>query len=202
MKVRIALFALLLPSAVAAQAPTRVAVIAAATDIRITPARLEIVSESRGMIGDTKTWLPLAIDFASSIGVGQQEGVEAAAHAFIVAFNNLDMPAFLNCFAEDATVFHPPAAPPRTFPTRLQGRREIERTFQVVFDLIRGGRTSPPYQDLQPRDLLLQQFGESAVLTFHLGTAPRTSRRTLVFRRIGAGWKIAHLHASTFDVAQ
>ncbi len=31
--------------------------------IRMTPTRLEIVSESRGMIGDPKTWLPLAIDF-------------------------------------------------------------------------------------------------------------------------------------------
>jgi len=31
--------------------------------IRISPARVEIVSESRGMIGDAKTWLPLAIHF-------------------------------------------------------------------------------------------------------------------------------------------
>ncbi len=31
--------------------------------IRVTPARLEIVSESRGMIGDPKTWLPLSIEF-------------------------------------------------------------------------------------------------------------------------------------------
>jgi general stress protein 26 len=31
--------------------------------IRITPARLEIVSESRGMIGDPTTWLPLSIEF-------------------------------------------------------------------------------------------------------------------------------------------
>ena len=31
--------------------------------IRITPARVEIVSESRGMIGDAKTWRPLSIDF-------------------------------------------------------------------------------------------------------------------------------------------
>ena len=31
--------------------------------IRITPARAEIVSESRGMIGDAKTWLPLSIEF-------------------------------------------------------------------------------------------------------------------------------------------
>lgn len=31
--------------------------------IRVTPQRLEIVSESRGMVGDPKTWLPLAIGF-------------------------------------------------------------------------------------------------------------------------------------------
>ena len=31
--------------------------------IRLTPSRLEIVSESRGMIGDPKTWLPLSIEF-------------------------------------------------------------------------------------------------------------------------------------------
>ena len=31
--------------------------------IRVTPIRLEIVSDSRGMVGDPKTWLPLAIDF-------------------------------------------------------------------------------------------------------------------------------------------
>jgi general stress protein 26 len=33
--------------------------------IRITPARLEIVSEARGMVGDPKTWLPLSIDVPS-----------------------------------------------------------------------------------------------------------------------------------------
>jgi general stress protein 26 len=31
--------------------------------IRFMPARLEIVSESRGMVGDSKTWRPLSIDF-------------------------------------------------------------------------------------------------------------------------------------------
>jgi general stress protein 26 len=31
--------------------------------IRLTPARLEIVSESRSMIGDPRTWLPLSIEF-------------------------------------------------------------------------------------------------------------------------------------------
>lgn len=31
--------------------------------IRLTPIRLEIVSADRGLVGDPKTWLPLAIDF-------------------------------------------------------------------------------------------------------------------------------------------
>jgi general stress protein 26 len=31
--------------------------------IRVTPSRLEVVSESRGMVGDPKTWLPLSIAF-------------------------------------------------------------------------------------------------------------------------------------------
>lgn len=31
--------------------------------IRVMPIRLEIVSDSRGMVGDPKTWLPVAIDF-------------------------------------------------------------------------------------------------------------------------------------------
>ena len=178
--------------------------------IRITPARLEIVSESRGMIGDPKTWRPLAIDFLSSeladlpAAIRDQEsaGVEAATRSFLTAFNNLDMPAFLDRFAEDATIIHPPSAPPRTFPTRLQGKQEIQRTFQVVFDQIRSAskRTSAPYQDLQPRDLLVQQADGLAVLTFHLGAERRIGRRTLVLRRMGSDWKIIHLHASTFEL--
>ena len=178
--------------------------------IRITPARLEIVSEGRGMIGDPKTWRPLAIDFLSSepanlpAAIRDQEsaGVEAATRSFLTAFNNLDMPAFLDRFADDATIIHPPSGPPGTFPTRLQGKQEIQRTFQVVFDQIRAAskRTSPPYQDLQPRDLRVQQFDGFAVLTFHLGTERRVGRRTLVFRRAGSDWKIVHLHASTFEL--
>jgi general stress protein 26 len=35
--------------------------------IRVTPIRLEIVSESRGMVGDRRTWRPLAIDFPDPV---------------------------------------------------------------------------------------------------------------------------------------
>ncbi|MFA5908546.1 MAG: nuclear transport factor 2 family protein [Vicinamibacterales bacterium] len=141
---------------------------------------------------------------ATSATAQTADGLDAAISGFVVAFNNLDMPKFLACFAEDATVFHPPSPPPRTFPTRIQGRREIERTFQVVFDQIRqrSGRATPPYMNLQPEDLLIQRFDSMAVVTFHLGTPAERARRTLVFRRAGEGWTIVHLHASIFDAAQ
>lgn len=141
---------------------------------------------------------------AASVAAQTADGLDAAIGGFVVAFNNLDMPKFLACFAEDATVFHPPSPPPRTFPTRIQGRREIERTFQVVFDQIRerSGRATPPYMDLQPEDLLIQRFDGMAVVTFHLGTPAERARRTLVFRRAGEGWTIVHLHASIFGAAQ
>lgn len=145
----------------------------------------------------------LAVGNAPGVASAQPaDGVDAAVHEFLAAFDHLDMPRFLACFADDAVVFHPPSPPPRTFPTRVQGRAEIERTFQVVFDQIRArsGRSAPPYQHLQPQDVLVQRFDGVAIVTFHLGTDTARARRTLVLRQIGPAWTIAHLHASTFDV--
>ncbi len=128
------------------------------------------------------------------------DGVDAALEEFLAAFNALDMPRFLAAFADDAVMFHPPSPPPRTFPTRIAGRAEIERTFRVVFDQIRAasGRTAPPFQNLQPQDPLIQRFDGVAVVTFHLGTETARGRRTLVLRQLGGRWRIVHLHASTF----
>jgi ketosteroid isomerase-like protein len=129
------------------------------------------------------------------------DGLDAATQQFLTAFNNLDMPAFLDCFADDATVFHPPSAPPRTFPMRIRGRAEIQRTFGVVFAQIRtaSNRTSPPFMELTPQDLEVQRFGDVAVVTFHLGGAAARARRTLVFHRAAGKWRIVHLHASIFN---
>lgn len=143
------------------------------------------------------------LTLSSATGTAQSgdAGIDAAMQRFLTAFNNLDMPAFLDCFEAEATVFHPPSAPPRTFPTRIRGRQEIQRTFEVVFAQIRAasGRTTPPFQDLQPQDLEVQRFDDVAVVTFHLGTAAARSRRTIVLSSTGAAWRIVHLHASTFN---
>ncbi|MGD9906585.1 MAG: nuclear transport factor 2 family protein [Vicinamibacterales bacterium] len=145
-------------------------------------------------------WVIGAEAVAAQPSPAAPDGVDAALQEFLSAFNALDMPGFLAAFADDAVVFHPPSPPPRTFPTRVSGRAEVERTFRVVFDQIRAasGRTTPPFQNLQPQDLLIQRFDGVAVVTFHLGTEKVRGRRTLVLRRIGATWRIVHLHASTF----
>lgn len=128
------------------------------------------------------------------------DDVEAAVREFVAALGDADMPRFLACFADDAVVFHPPSPPPRTFPTRVQGLPEIERTFRVVFDQMRArsGRSAPPYQDIRPQDAVIQRFDAVAVVTFHLGTDAARGRRTLVLHRTAAGWRVVHLHASTF----
>jgi hypothetical protein len=43
---------------------------------------------------------------------------------------------------------------------------------------------------------LVEEFGDTAVVTFHLGHETARQRRTLVLRRVGSNWKIVHLHGS------
>jgi ketosteroid isomerase-like protein len=123
-------------------------------------------------------------------------GPETTLHAFIRAFDNLDWERFRGFFADDATVFYP-----RGVAGRAHGRAEFEATFQQVFTQIRGSRKQPPYMDLQPHDLYIQRFGDTAIATFHLDDRPGVlNRRTIVLHRMGDRWKIVHLHASEVAV--
>lgn len=126
-----------------------------------------------------------------------EQDVRAFLARFVQAFDNLDWEKFRSCFADDATVFQP-----RGFARRADGRNEIEREFHIVFDFIRGNKTAPPYMALDPQDLRVQSFGDTAIVTFHLADRPGfVNRRTLVLHRDEAGWKIVHLHASEVAVA-
>jgi ketosteroid isomerase-like protein len=115
---------------------------------------------------------------------------------FLSAFNNLEWDKFRNSFTDDATVFYP-----RGIANRASGRAEIEAHFRLIFEQIRAGRSKGPFMDLQPRGLLLQIQGETAIVTFHLDDRPGfVNRRTLVLRKVGGAWKITHLHASEVAV--
>ena len=119
--------------------------------------------------------------------------VRATLAKFIQAFDNLEWDNFRGSFADTATVFHP-----RQFPRRVEGRAGVEETFKQVFVRIKGDKSSPPYMDLQPKDLQIQLAGnEVAIATFHLDDRPGLiNRRTIVLQKIGDSWKIIHIHAS------
>jgi ketosteroid isomerase-like protein len=122
--------------------------------------------------------------------------VRDALAKFVSAFDNLDWETFRSTFDDGATVFYP-----RAFPERANGRYEFEKTFKVIFQQIRAGKTAAPYMDIQPKDVSLQIFGDIAIATFHLDDRPGfLNRRTIVLHKTGLGWKIVHLHASEIAI--
>lgn len=118
---------------------------------------------------------------------------------FLAAFDDLDWPAFRACFSDAATVFHP--APPNL--RRTDSPEQFERAWLGVFDRIKkgSGRTSPPYMDLRPEDLRVENLAEGvALVTFHLTNGNVLSRRTLILKKDSTGWKIVHIHASNLNL--
>jgi ketosteroid isomerase-like protein len=108
--------------------------------------------------------------------------VREALAKFVDAFDNLDWETFRLAFDDEATVFYP-----RAFPERANGRAEFEKTFKVVFQQIRSGKTTAPYMDIQPKDMKLQMFGDVAIATFHLDDrAGFLNRRTIVLAKTKA----------------
>jgi len=127
------------------------------------------------------------------------ESATAFAQHFLRVFENLDLAAFLHCFADDATVFFPAPEPA----SRFAGRQAIGERFERVFEGIRAGAASgPPWHRLDAEELAVQLLSpDAAVVTFHLRNEVRIARRSLVLRRTDAGWRIAHLHASNAAIA-
>jgi ketosteroid isomerase-like protein len=127
------------------------------------------------------------------------DSASAFVRRFLGAFEALDLPAFVDCFAEDASAFFPHPEPVE----RLDGRAAIAAQFERVFERIRAGATSgPPFHRLEPQDLAVAPLSpEVATVTFHLRNAERVARRTLVLRRVGDAWRIVHLHASNAATA-
>ena len=129
----------------------------------------------------------------------ERRSVEEAALRFLRAFENLDMPSFISCFAQDATVFFPVPEPPQ----RFDGKAAIRRQFDQVFTAIRKTsiNSGPPYHRLNPENLAVQLVGtNAAIVSFHLRNSERVGRRTLILERVGGAWLIVHLHASNVPI--
>jgi ketosteroid isomerase-like protein len=113
--------------------------------------------------------------------------------SFIASFQNLEWDRFRDHFSDEATVFFPAPYDGE----RAAGRTAVEAGFRGVFERWRKERPGPPYLEIRPLDLMVQTFGETHVVTFHLRDGERRSRRTLVLGKVGGELKIVHLHASS-----
>jgi SnoaL-like protein len=122
--------------------------------------------------------------------------IHGALNRFLQAFENLEWTEFRAAFADSASVFHPawPLA------ERVAGPAGIDSTFQRVFAEIRAEATGgPPFHRLAVTDLSIRSLGRDvALVTFHLRSARRFGRRSVIFHRERIGWTIIHLHASNF----
>jgi uncharacterized protein (TIGR02246 family) len=143
--------------------------------------------------------VPVTLARGSSASIGaERRAIDELTSRFIKAFENLDLPAFISCFADDATVFFPVPEPP----ARFAGKVAIQTHFRQVFDALRkSARSGPPYHRLIPQDVHVQLLGPAAaVMSFQLQNAERIGRRTLVLRKLHGTWLIAHLHASNVPI--
>lgn len=111
---------------------------------------------------------------------------------FVTAFNNFNWTAFRASFA-DATMFHPYWSQPM----RRRGRQKIETAWLTIFPEFEDSKNTRRLQ-ISPKDIYIQIYGQTAIVTFHLGDGiKQLSRRTLVMIKDKDNWKIAHLHASS-----
>jgi ketosteroid isomerase-like protein len=144
------------------------------------------------------TLLVMSAMFAQAQPVSDELQVRQVLARFVQAFDDLDWETFRLAFDDNATVFYP-----RAFPERANGRLEFEKTFKMVFEQIRSGKSAAPYMDIEPREMKIQLFGNVAIATFHLDDrAGFVNRRTVVLNKNETGWKIVHLHASEVTSTQ
>lgn len=129
---------------------------------------------------------------------GNRAAIEAFTRKFLRAFEDLDMPQFIACFADNATVFFPPPEPPE----RVEGKQAIQKRFEQIFASIRStAKSGPPFHHLAPEDLAIQMMPwQTAVVSFHFRNSERIARRTLVLTNTNGRWLILHLHASNAPI--
>ncbi len=119
--------------------------------------------------------------------------VKVSVEKFLTAFNSLEWEPFRKYFTDDATIFFPDWEQA----TRVSGINNVEKTWLELFPEFKDS-TSTLTLGIAPRDIKIQMYGPTAIVTFHLGKGEKyLSRRTLVMVKAKDDWKIAHLHAST-----
>jgi ketosteroid isomerase-like protein len=126
---------------------------------------------------------------------GDSLDIIRAANEFVTAFNNFNWQQFRNSFTDDATIFYPVWEKAK----RVSGRKEIEAAWTGLFPEFLDPQNKEKLS-ISPKHIQVQQYGKTAILSFHLGNGETlVARRTLVMVKQKKSWKIAHLHASILE---
>lgn len=146
---------------------------------------------------NSKNLLLLAILYLLTFSLQAQSrdsiAVMKSATNFVSAFNNFQWTTFRESFSDEATIFYPYWDQAK----RVKGREEIEKAWLTIFPEFTDPTNTRKLQ-IDPKDINIQIYGKTAIVSFHLGDGLKTlSRRTLVMVKEKGIWKIAHLHASS-----
>ena len=94
--------------------------------------------------------------------------VRLSVEKFVMAFNILQWEPFKNSFTEDATIFFPDWEEA----VRKVGIKEIEKTWLEIFPEFKDSANTLKL-DIKPRDMLIQLYGQTSIVTFHLGNGEK-----------------------------
>jgi ketosteroid isomerase-like protein len=109
---------------------------------------------------------------------------------FFRAVEAMELDRVAPFFDEDAQMFSPLG----TYPARLDGRAAILAQFKAIADAI---KQMPAPLKIDPQQLVVREFGDLALVTFHLNLpGGPLHRRSFLLRRNAGGWQIVHIHAS------
>ena len=115
--------------------------------------------------------------------------VRETLNGFFRAVESMQLDRIAPFFEEDAQMFSPLG----TYPARLDGRAAILAQFKAIAEAI---KQMPSPLKIDPQQLIVRDFGDIALVTFHLELPGPLNRRTFIMHRTASGWRIAHIHAS------
>jgi hypothetical protein len=106
-------------------------------------------------------------------------------------------------FAKDAVSFDRVSASSRASdpldPKAFRRQLGMPAGMRALAQTLPTSQAGPPYQKLEPADLLIQISEDMALCTFHLESPGRLGRRSIVLVRSDGDWKILHIHASNIE---
>ena len=109
---------------------------------------------------------------------------------FFRAVEAMDLDRVAPFFDEDAQMFSPLG----TYPARLDGRAAILAQFKAIADTI---KQMPAPLKIDPQHMAVREFGDLALVTFHLNLpGGPLHRRSFLMRKTANRWQIVHIHAS------